>query len=146
MPRASKGAVTSTPKAFLRFSLRKTSPSVASIARFGRLLEAHIRFEEREVFEPTQHRLAPRALQAIAAACAESDAVTIVGGGDCGTLNEGLKHPEIEQVGPPLEVYGQPTSRFVAAFGHAPASHLGSRNPGLSNLGSTLAGTLIMLV
>lgn len=39
------------------------------LARFGELLEAHIRYEEREVFEPTQERLPARALEAIAAAC-----------------------------------------------------------------------------
>jgi hypothetical protein len=44
----------------------------AHVAAFGRLLEAHVRFEEREVFEPVQHRLPPAALAAIAAACAEA--------------------------------------------------------------------------
>jgi hemerythrin-like domain-containing protein len=39
------------------------------VQRFGQLLEAHIRYEEREVFEPTQHRLPARSLRAIAAAC-----------------------------------------------------------------------------
>jgi hemerythrin-like domain-containing protein len=37
--------------------------------RFGALLYTHIRFEEREVFSATQSRLAPTALEAIAAAC-----------------------------------------------------------------------------
>ncbi len=41
------------------------------VSRFGELLEAHIRFEEREVFESTQHRLSPRALESIASACRE---------------------------------------------------------------------------
>jgi hemerythrin-like domain-containing protein len=41
----------------------------AALAKFGRLLEAHVRFEERQVFEATQHRLPPAALRAIEAAC-----------------------------------------------------------------------------
>lgn len=45
------------------------APSPALLRRFGALLQAHIRFEEREVFEPTQDRLPARALDAIAAAC-----------------------------------------------------------------------------
>jgi len=44
---------------------------VRAIERFGELLEAHIRFEEREVFETTQDRLPAVVLDAIAAACAE---------------------------------------------------------------------------
>lgn len=40
------------------------------LARFARILEAHVRFEEREVFASTQHRLPPAALQAIARECA----------------------------------------------------------------------------
>jgi hypothetical protein len=36
-----------------------------SLEQLGTLLEAHIRFEEREVFEPTQHRLPASALDAI---------------------------------------------------------------------------------
>jgi len=39
------------------------------LARFGECLDAHIRYEEREVFESTQHRLPAAALEAIAAAC-----------------------------------------------------------------------------
>lgn len=39
------------------------------INHFGELLESHIRFEERQVFEPMQGRLPARALKAIAAAC-----------------------------------------------------------------------------
>ena len=39
------------------------------LARFGELLESHIRYEEREVFEPTQRRLPAACLDAIAAAC-----------------------------------------------------------------------------
>jgi hypothetical protein len=40
-----------------------------AVRAFGALLETHIRFEEREVFEPTQDRLPKAALEAIAAAC-----------------------------------------------------------------------------
>lgn len=49
----------------------KDSPvaSRALIDRFGELLEAHIRYEERQVFETTQDRLPPRSLAAIAADC-----------------------------------------------------------------------------
>ena len=39
------------------------------LEKFGVLLDAHIRFEERQVFEPTQHRLPPGTLEAIASAC-----------------------------------------------------------------------------
>ena len=39
------------------------------VGRFGELLESHIRYEERQVFEPTQHRLPSRSLAAIASAC-----------------------------------------------------------------------------
>ena len=39
------------------------------LEKFGGLLDAHIRFEERQVFEPTQHRLPPSALDALASAC-----------------------------------------------------------------------------
>lgn len=41
----------------------------ASLSRFGELLDAHIRFEERQVFERVQHRLPDDVLDAIAAAC-----------------------------------------------------------------------------
>ena len=57
--------------AALREHETEAAPTAATIEAFGRLLEAHIRFEEREVFEPTQHRLAPEALRAIASACEE---------------------------------------------------------------------------
>lgn len=53
----------------LRALLRSETFNRALVRRFGELLEAHIRYEEREVFEPTQHRLPARSLQAIAAAC-----------------------------------------------------------------------------
>ena len=46
------------------------APSRSRILHFGELLESHIRFEERQVFELTQDRLPARALKAIAAACA----------------------------------------------------------------------------
>lgn len=39
------------------------------LARFGELLEAHIRYEERQVFEPTQHRVSVEVLKAIESAC-----------------------------------------------------------------------------
>ena len=44
-------------------------PDGARLERFGALLESHIRYEEREVFETTQHRLPAEALEAIASAC-----------------------------------------------------------------------------
>jgi hypothetical protein len=40
-----------------------------TLVRFGRLLEAHVRFEERQVFEPTQGRLPAASLGALASAC-----------------------------------------------------------------------------
>ena len=50
--------------------LRDTSPpSLVLVQRFGELLESHVRFEERQVFESTQDRLPERALVAIAQAC-----------------------------------------------------------------------------
>jgi len=55
--------------AALRELHRAGSPSRSSLERFGELLETHIRFEERQVLEPTQDRLPPRALESIAAAC-----------------------------------------------------------------------------
>lgn len=41
----------------------------ADLGRFGELLENHIRFEERELFEVAEKRLSPEALIAIAEAC-----------------------------------------------------------------------------
>jgi hemerythrin-like domain-containing protein len=41
----------------------------ADLGRFGDLLESHIRFEERELFEVAQRRLSPEALIAVAEAC-----------------------------------------------------------------------------
>jgi hemerythrin-like domain-containing protein len=45
------------------------SRTPADLARFGELLESHIRFEERELFEVAQRRLSPEALLAVAEAC-----------------------------------------------------------------------------
>lgn len=45
----------------------EVTPSL--LEKFGGLLEGHIRFEERQVFEQTQHRLPPSALEALASAC-----------------------------------------------------------------------------
>lgn len=53
----------------LRAMCASRDVSRASVERFGERLEAHIRFEERQVFETTQHRLPAKALEAIAAAC-----------------------------------------------------------------------------
>lgn len=53
----------------LRALRESGAPSRTVIEQFGELLESHIRFEERQVFEPTQDRLPTRALRAIAAAC-----------------------------------------------------------------------------
>jgi hemerythrin-like domain-containing protein len=51
-------------------ALRDTTPLTQDlIEEFGRLLESHVRFEEREVFEDTQHRLSSVALRAISEAC-----------------------------------------------------------------------------
>lgn len=55
--------------AALREIAANDAPAVGEIARFGDLLASHVRFEEREVFERTQHRLPRAALDAIAAAC-----------------------------------------------------------------------------
>jgi len=53
----------------LRALRDSSAASPGSIRRFGELLESHIRFEERQVFERTQHRLPADALEAIDAAC-----------------------------------------------------------------------------
>jgi len=51
-------------------ALRESTPiDRALLRRFGELLESHIRYEERQVFEATQDRLPDDALHAIAAAC-----------------------------------------------------------------------------
>lgn len=56
--------------ASLRSLAAESSANGAYVERFGRLLEAHVRFEEREVFEIAQARLPVADLDAIAAACA----------------------------------------------------------------------------
>jgi len=43
--------------------------SLDDLARFGELLERHIRFEEQELFEVAQRRLSLEALAAVAQAC-----------------------------------------------------------------------------
>lgn len=58
--------------AALRALRESDTSSRDTIGQFGRLLESHIRFEERQVFEPTQHRLPAWALKAIAAACRDN--------------------------------------------------------------------------
>jgi hypothetical protein len=64
--------------AALRELLRAGPADRAALARFGERLDAHIRSEEREVFEATQHRLPPAALEAIAAACRATPRVCTV--------------------------------------------------------------------
>jgi hemerythrin len=50
-------------------TLRDTTPITENLVEeFGRLLESHVRFEEREVFETTQDRLPEAALRAISEA------------------------------------------------------------------------------
>jgi len=53
----------------LRALRQSEALSRSLLGRFGQLLESHIRYEERQVFETTQDRLPARALQAIASAC-----------------------------------------------------------------------------
>ena len=60
--------------ALLRASRDSGLSSREQIARFGEFLDAHIRFEERVVFEATQDRLPANALEAIAVACDASTA------------------------------------------------------------------------
>lgn len=45
------------------------TPDRVRVVRFGELLESHIRYEERHVFESTQDRLPAKALEAIVRAC-----------------------------------------------------------------------------
>jgi hemerythrin-like domain-containing protein len=54
----------------LRALEREVAATRDRLEHFGALLEAHIRYEEREVFEPTQDRLPADAIEAIARACA----------------------------------------------------------------------------
>jgi len=55
--------------AALRALAEAPAASQAALEQFGRLLESHVRFEEREAFEVAQSRLPAAALHAIAAAC-----------------------------------------------------------------------------
>jgi len=45
--------------------------SLTALKEFGTILEAHIRFEERELLEVAQERLSPEALKAVEKACRE---------------------------------------------------------------------------
>jgi len=57
--------------AALRRCVAGSSATVESrLAELGRMLEAHVRFEERELFEVAQEKLDPNVLRAIAAASA----------------------------------------------------------------------------
>ncbi|MDJ0848299.1 MAG: hemerythrin domain-containing protein [Myxococcota bacterium] len=47
----------------------EADPDLARVHEFGRLLDEHVRFEEREVFEQSQERLEPACLAALEAAC-----------------------------------------------------------------------------
>lgn len=53
----------------LRALAAETAADLATVQRFGERLAAHVRFEERDVFEPTQERLPAAALAAIDADC-----------------------------------------------------------------------------
>ena len=55
--------------AALRALAAEESAAAATVEYFGTLLEAHVRFEEREVFELAQRRLPAAILDAIAEAC-----------------------------------------------------------------------------
>lgn len=55
--------------ASLRELVGSELPTENVLERFGSLLESHVRFEERQVFEPTQHLLPADALEALADAC-----------------------------------------------------------------------------
>ena len=50
-------------------------PEAAAVREFGQLLHDHVRFEEREVFEPLQDRLPEDALRALERACARTPRV-----------------------------------------------------------------------
>lgn len=45
------------------------TPDRVRVVRFGELLESHVRYEERHVFESTQDRLPAKTLEAVALAC-----------------------------------------------------------------------------
>lgn len=55
--------------AALRALADAPAPGASELERFGRGLEAHVRFEEREAFEVAQAKLPAEALRAIAEAC-----------------------------------------------------------------------------
>lgn len=58
--------------AALRALRRSKEPTPQVLQNFGRLLQEHVRYEERRVFDPTQERLPETALRAIAQACQEA--------------------------------------------------------------------------
>lgn len=58
--------------AALRALAASESATASTLERFGTLLEAHVRFEEREVFELAQRRLPAATLDAIAEACSNT--------------------------------------------------------------------------
>lgn len=58
--------------AALRALRRSDQPTPQILQDFGRLLQEHVRYEERRVFDPTQERLPKAALRAIAQACQEA--------------------------------------------------------------------------
>jgi hemerythrin-like domain-containing protein len=53
----------------LRAALHAAETTDRDLSAFAAKLEAHVRFEEREVFEATQERLPDHVLDAIASAC-----------------------------------------------------------------------------
>lgn len=53
----------------LRAALAAAETTERDLAAFAAKLEAHVRFEERDVFEPAQERLPAHVLDAIASAC-----------------------------------------------------------------------------
>lgn len=57
--------------AALRAAASDAGSDAEALVRFGERLDAHVRFEERQVFGPTQDRLPDAALAAIARACRE---------------------------------------------------------------------------
>ncbi|CAG0968889.1 hypothetical protein MYXO_01182 [Myxococcaceae bacterium] len=67
--------------ALLRGLVAAGAADAGHVERFGHLLDAHVRFEEREVFELAQTRLSPTALAAIAAACSQWRRARAKGGG-----------------------------------------------------------------
>jgi hemerythrin-like domain-containing protein len=55
--------------AALRALVAEPAADPVRVERFGATLEAHVRFEEREVFEVAQRKLAAPALEEVAEAC-----------------------------------------------------------------------------